>query len=205
MTKVILYHSVASRAVMPLWMLEELGISFEVRDTDIRSGKNKSADYLALNPMGKVPTLVDDGVIVTEVCAICLHLADKFAYGNLAPKIDDTRRGTYLRWSVFATTVLDPTINLPETSDADAAYHRGWGGFDTVIETIQTALTPGPYLLGDWFTAADVIFGGTLAFGLFNKKIPPRPTFTAYNDRLNTREGFKRAAARTWPSSLFAE
>lgn len=205
MSKLLLYHSVASRAVIPLWMLEELGVAFEIKDTDIGTGKSKVPDYLALNPMGKVPTLVDDGVVVTEAAAICLYLADKFAYGRLAPAVEDPRRGTYLRWSVFATSVLDPTINLPPTTDANEAHHRGWGAFDTVVDTIARALTPGPYILGDWFTAADVIFGGTFAFGMFNKKIPPRPFFISYNERLSSRDGFKRAAERTWPPSLVSQ
>ena len=190
---------------MPLWLLEELGVPFEVRDADIRTGKTKAAGYLALNPMGKVPTLVDDGTVITESAAICLHLADKFAYGRLAPTIEDPRRGIFLRWSVFATSALDPTINLPPTTDANDAHHRGWGDYNNVISTIGIALTPGPYLLGDWFTAADVIFGGTLAFGISNKRIPERPIFVAYNDRLGAREAFKRAAARTWPPERFKQ
>src|SRR5262245_22823980 len=151
-------------------MLDEIGIPFRIEDTDIRTAKTKTPAYLALNPMGKVPTLRDDGVVVTENSAICLYLADKFAYGRLAPRIEDPRRGNYLRWSVFATSVLDPTINLAPTRDAKDAYHFGWGMFDAVMDTIEKALTPGPYLLGDWFTAADVVLGGVFAFGMFNKK-----------------------------------
>jgi glutathione S-transferase len=199
--EIVLYHSVASRAFIALWLLEELGIPFRIEDTDIRTAKTPA--YLALNPMGKVPALEDGAVVVTENPAICLYLADKFAYGRLAPKIDDPRRGAYLRWSVFATSVLDPTINLPPTSDAKDAYQRGWGALDAVMDTVEKALTPGPYLLGDWFTAADVAFGGVFAFGMFNRKIPPRPIFTAYNERLNAREACKRAADRTWPPDLF--
>lgn len=205
MNEIVLYHSVASRAFIALWMIEELGVPFRLEDTDIRTVKTKAPGYLALNPMGKVPTLEDCDVIVTENPAICLYLADKFAYGRLAPRIEDPRRGAYLRWSVFATSVLDPTIHLPPSSDAKEAHNRGWGAFDTVMNTIEKALAPGPYLLGDWFTAADVAFGGTFAFGMFNKAIPARPAFTAYNDRLNARDAFKRAAERTWPPNLFKQ
>ena len=204
MSELVLYHSVASRAFIALW-LEELGVPFRLEDTDIRSAKTKTPAYLALNPMGKVPTLKDGGEIVTENPAICLYLADKFAYGTLAPKFDDPRRGTYLRWSVFATSVLDPTIHLPPTNDTREAHNYGWGAFDAVMDTIEKALTPGPYLLGDWFTAADVIFGGVFTFGMFNKKIPAKPIFTAYNDRLNARDACKRAAERTWPPDLFKQ
>jgi len=203
MDEIVLYHSVASRAVIALWLLHELSLPFRLENTDIRTAKTKTPAYLALNPMGKVPTLKDGDVIVTENPAICLYLADKYAYGRLTPKIDDPRRGAYLRWSVFATSVLDPTINLPVSSDPKDAYHRGWGAFDAVVETVEKALTPGPYLLGDWFTAADVIFGGVFAFGMFSQRIPSKPIFTAYYDRLNARDAFKRAAERTWPAELF--
>src|SRR5258708_28730968 len=172
MTELILYHSVASRAVMPLWMLEELGIPFRIEETDIRCGKSKNDSYLAINSMGKVPTLQDGETVVTESCAICLYLADRFGYGTFCPKVDDPRRGTYLRWSIFATSVLDPTINLPRSDDQEEAHHRGWGAFDAVVDTLEKALTPGPYLLGDWFTAADVIFGGMFAFAMFYNKNP---------------------------------
>jgi glutathione S-transferase len=203
MAELVLYHSVASRAFVTLWMLEELGIPFRIEDTDIRSGKSQTPSYLAINPMGKVPTLRDGETVVTESCAICLYLADRFGYGTFCPKVDDPRRGAYLRWSVFATSVLDPSINLPPSNDRQEAYHRGWGAFESVVVSLEHALTPGPYLLGGWFTAADVIFGGVFAFAMFNKKLPERPVFIEYHGRLNGREAFKRAAERTWPPSLF--
>jgi glutathione S-transferase len=201
MSELVLYHSVASRAVILLWLLEELAIPFQIVDADIRSGKCKKSEFLVINPMGKVPVLPDGTTVVTEVSAI--DLADKFAIGRLAPEIMDPRRGASLRWSVFASSVLDPTVNLSPSSDPKSAYDLGWGNFDAVVAAMEQALTPGPYLLTDWFTAADVIFGGMLSFGMFNKKLPERAIFSDYYRRLNARDAWKRAADRTWPPELF--
>ena len=97
-------------------MLGELGLEYAFETVDIRKGDQKRPEYLALNPMGKVPTLRDGDVVVTESVAICLYLADRYGYGTLAPRVDDPARGTYLRWSVFAGTVLEPVIALPRTT-----------------------------------------------------------------------------------------
>ncbi|MBL7099139.1 MAG: glutathione S-transferase [Alphaproteobacteria bacterium] len=113
MGKIVLYFSVASRSFIPLWMLEELGIPFDIADTDIRKRKHKRPEYLKINPMGKVPALSDDGVVITEAPAICLHLADRYGYGTFAPKIEDPDRGPYLKWMVFSTAVFEPAAWLP--------------------------------------------------------------------------------------------
>ncbi|MBS0470502.1 MAG: glutathione S-transferase family protein [Proteobacteria bacterium] len=199
---ITLYHSVASRSFVPLWLLEGLGIPFDVADTDIRHGRHKAPDYLKINPMGKVPALRDGDSIVTEVPAICLYLADRYGYGVLAPKIEDPRRGAYLRWTVFATAAFEPAAYLA-TRDAEQARHVGWGLQSTMLDTFEQALHPGPWLLGDMFSAADVVLGGVFAVAYFNKRIPSRATFDAYNARITERPAFKRASARTWPPELF--
>lgn len=199
---IALYHAVASRAFVPLWLLEELGVPFQIADTDIRAGRQKAPEYLKINPMGKVPALRDGAAIVTEVPAICLYLADKYGYGTLAPKIEDAARAAYLRWSVFSTAALEPAAYLA-TTDAEQARHVGWGLLDTMLETLEQALAPGPWLLGERFSAADVALGGIFAIAYFNKRIPERPAFAAYNARIGERPAFQRAAARTWPPELF--
>src|SRR3954465_13846414 len=105
---IVLFHHPFSRAAGVVWMLEEVGVPYELRHVDIMKGAQKEKDFLALNPMGKLPTLVDGDVVVTESAAIGLYLADRYAYGKLSPKVDDPKRGTYLRWSLFAPSVVEP-------------------------------------------------------------------------------------------------
>jgi len=197
-----LYFSVATRSFVPLWLLEELGTPYEIVDTDIRAGKHKAPDYLKINPMGKVPALEDDGAVVSEAPAICLYLADRYGYRVLAPKIDDPRRGPYLKWCVFATAVFEPATYLPPSTAKDS-QSIGWGNRDTALDMLEAALTPGPWLLGDQFSAADIVLGGLFAIAYFNKRVDQRPVFAAYNARVNARPAFQRAAEINWPPSLF--
>src|SRR5262245_5678010 len=132
MSEIVLYHSVASRSFVPLWLLLELGVPYRIENTDIRKGMQKAPGYLAINPMGKVPALKDGEAIVTEVPAINLYLADKYGYGTLAPRIEDPKRGAYLRWSVFTTAVFEPAAWLPPETE-EGARHVGWGQRDTVL------------------------------------------------------------------------
>src|ERR1700722_811673 len=103
---ITLYHSRASRAFAAYWMLEELGVPFKVKLVDITKGEQKHPDYLKLNPAGKVPTLTDGEVVVSENPAIAIYLADRYGYGALAPKIDEAARGAYLKWMGFSTAVV---------------------------------------------------------------------------------------------------
>ena len=109
---ITLYHSPASRAFIPYWLLEELGVPFDVVTVDIAKGDQKTPDYLAINPSGKVPALADGEAVISETPAIGIYLADRYGYGGLAPRIEDPRRGEYLRWMVYSQTVLDPVAEL---------------------------------------------------------------------------------------------
>lgn len=200
---ITLYFSVASRSFTAKWILEELGLPHRVKTIDLRKNEQKSADYLRINPMGKVPALTDGAAVVTETPAICLYLADRYGYGTLAPKIDDPARGAYLRWTVFSTAVFEPAIYLNEPKDAQAASGRGWGERDTVLDVVEGAVTRGPWLLGDRFTAADVMLGAVLSVAIFNKRFPERDVLNAYNARLAARPAYQRAADATWPAELF--
>src|SRR5687768_10929528 len=106
----VLHHHPFSRAANVVWMLEELGEPYELAWVDISKGGQKAPEFLRLNPMGKLPTLVDGDVVVTEGAAIALYLGDRYAYGKLAPKADDPRRGAYLRWTLFAPSVIEPGV-----------------------------------------------------------------------------------------------
>jgi glutathione S-transferase len=202
---ITLYHSVGSRAVVPLWLLLELGVAYRIADTDIRKKMQKTSGYLKINPMGKVPALDDGGVMVTEVPAICLYLADKYSYGTLAPTIEDPARGPYLKWMVFSTAVFEPGVWLPPAANARDASDFGWGHRDIMLDMLEAALTAEPWLLGDRFSAADIALGGIFAIAYFNKKIPERPAFAAYIARLSERPGFHRAREIAWPPELLKE
>lgn len=200
---ITLYGSVASRTFTARWMLEELGVPYRVEVVDIRNGAQKAPEYLRLNPMGKVPTLTDGAVVVTETTAICLYLADRYGYRSLAPAVDDDARGAYLRWAVFSTAVLEPAW---QTKAAGLpAFRHGWGDLATALNAARKAVEPGPWLLGDRFTAADVAFGATLTVGLFTQQIPADPILSAYNDRLSARPACKAASAANWPPELFPQ
>jgi glutathione S-transferase len=121
-------------------MLEELAVPYEAVAISIRDGDQKKAEYLALNPMGKVPTLTDGPVTVSENPAICLYLADRYGYETLAPRIEDSERGAYLKWIVFSTAVLEPAVATRELGAKLPAYHVGWGGYDAVVDVITRAV-----------------------------------------------------------------
>lgn len=199
MSDIVLYGSIHSRTFTARWVLEELELPYRVVDTDIRPGRQKAPAFLAMNPMGKVPAIVDDGVVVTETPAICMYLADRYGAGRLAPMLDDPRRGPYLRWAVFATAVLEPAIYLRDLGPEPAGV--GWGDYDRALNALETGLAEGPWLLGGMFSAADVALGAVLSVALFNKRIADRPVLAAYDSRLSARPAYKRAAEANWPMS----
>jgi glutathione S-transferase len=193
---VVLYHHPFSRAATVVWMLEEVGVPYELRFVDLLTGKHKLPDILALNPMGKLPILTDGSALVTESAAIGLYLADRYAPGRLAPHLGDPKRGTYLRWSFFAPGVIEPGLLAKASGWAYKEGQAGWGSHEAMIAAMQTALADRDYLLGSEFSMADIIFGGTLRFMLQFKMLEPLPVFVAYAERLGARPALQRADAR---------
>ncbi len=201
MSDITLYFAPATRAFTPLWLLEELALPYAIETIDLRKRQQKSPEYLRVNPMGKVPALKDGDVTVSENPAICIYLADRYSLGHMAPTLDDPQRGAYLRWMVFSTAVLEPAIYLPESNDPRGAMGRGWGKRQRVLDVLDAALSDGPWLLGERFSAADVMLGSQLSVALFNKRIDTPPaSFAAYDRRLTARPAYQRAAAASWPS-----
>jgi glutathione S-transferase len=205
---ITLYHSPASRAFTAYWMLEELGVPFEVATVDIRKGEQKDPAYLKLNPSGKVPTVTDGDTVVSENPAICLYLADRYGYGRLAPKIEDPRRGEYLKWMVYSTAVLEPVralhsagVSLPPAKPG--GFGTGFGDFEQVLAVLKGALSGRRYFLGGEFSAVDVMLGSVISTSLYNGELPDDPVFEDYNARLTCREAYQRAADATWPKWLF--
>ncbi|WP_298934139.1 glutathione S-transferase family protein [uncultured Ramlibacter sp.] len=189
------YHPY-SRAAGTLWALEEAGVACTLELVDIMKGEQKQPPLTGKNAMGKIPTLVDGDVVVTEAAAIALYLADRYAPGRLAPALEDPRRGTYLRWSFFAPSVIEPAVMAKNSGWEVKEMAAGWGNFESMIASAESAIAAGPYLLGEQFSMADVVFGGTLRFMMGFKQIEPRPAFTDYVARLDARPAFQRADAR---------
>jgi glutathione S-transferase len=194
----VFYYNPKSRASMVRWMLEEVGASYTQVLVDLEKGDHKTPEFLALNPMGKLPTIVHKGVVVTETAAIMAYLADAFPGAGLAPATSDPRRGAYYRWlffggSCFEPAMIDVMMKRPPVQKSMA----GWGDFDDVKAALKAALATGPYLLGDQFTAADVYIGSELNWSMMfgAPGIKDEPVFTAYVDRLKARDAFKRASA----------
>jgi glutathione S-transferase len=192
----VLYHHPFSRAANAVWMFEELEIPYELRYVDLAAGAQKSPEILALNPMGKIPILVDGDQVVTELAAIGLYLADRYGYGRLAPRVDDPQRGTYLRWSLFGPSVVEPGAVAKAAGWPFTEGQAGWGSYAAMLTTIERAVADRPYLLGDGFSMADLLLGGTLRYMLGFKMIEPRPAFMAYAERIGERPALKRAEAR---------
>jgi glutathione S-transferase len=193
---ITLHHHPFSRAANVIWMLEEVGVDYELRFVDLMKGAHKEPDVLALNPMGKLPILTDGDVVITESAAIGLYLADRYASGRLAPALDDPKRGTYLRWSFFAPSVIEPGLMAKAAGWSYKEGQAGWGNHAAMLDAIESALVPGPYLLGDEVSMADVIFGGTIAFMLGFDMLEKRASFVAYAERLGARDAKKRADER---------
>ena len=190
-----LYHAIPSRSSIARWMLEEVGEPYDIKLLDLRAGEGQTPAYLAVNPMGKVPAIDHDGVIITEAAAICTYLADAFPKAGLNVPVGDKRRGLYLKWLFFGPSCVEPAITdraFPRKEEAQRST-LGHGDYDTVIDVLAKGVAGGPYLLGGQFTAADVIIGSGLRWGMMFKLIPERPEFNAYVGRLNERPALKRA------------
>lgn len=193
---IVLYHHPFSRASNAVWMLEEVGVPYELRYVDIMAGGQKAKEIVALNPMGKLPVLTDGDAVVTELAAIGLYLGDRHAYGKLAPRVDDPARGTYLRWSLFAPSVIEPGAMAKMAGWTFREGQAGWGSYDAMLSAMESAIRDRAFILGDTFSMADVIFGGAIRYMLRFKMIEARPAFAAYAERLAARPALQRAEAR---------
>jgi glutathione S-transferase len=200
---IVLYHHPYSRAANVVWMLEEVGVPYELRWVDIMAGGQKSPEMLALNPMGKLPVITDGAAVVSESAAIGLYLADRYSAGELAPKLDDPARGAYLRWIFFAPSVIEPAAAAKPSGGNFNPGSVGWGTYEAMVGAVEAAIGKGPWLLGERFTMADVIFGGTLRYMLMFKMIEPKPAFEAYVARLDARPAYQRSAAKN--AAIMAE
>jgi glutathione S-transferase len=195
MADVILYTNPMSRGRIARWMLEEVGVAYDVQMLAF-GGTMKDAGYLGVNPMGKVPSIVHDGRIVTECAAICAYLADAFPSAGLGPT--DAERADYYRWMFFAAGPLEQALvnrSMGVVPTAQQEMMVGYGNYDHVVATLERAVAAHPYITGNRFTAADVYVGSHVMWGLQFASLPKLDAFVAYVDRLADRPAHVRASA----------
>ena len=194
--EIVFYTNPMSRGRIARWMLEEVGRPYRTVVLDYGTTM-KAPEYLAINPMGKVPAVTYRGVTVTECAAVCTWLADAFPEAGLAPALDDPARGTYLRWMFFGAGPLEAAVtakSLNLLAPAEKAGMAGYGSFEQVVDALETAVSgDGPWILGDRFSAVDVYLGSQIGWGLQFKSLPERDAFKAYAARLFQREASIRA------------
>ena len=181
-----LYYNPQSRAAIAKWMLDECGAAYEIVPIDFTKHEHKTPEFLKINPAGKLPALVDGDAKIFEGAAICLYLAEKFPEAKLAPKIGAPERGRYLSLMVYSTSQLEPAMGDSLLGVTHLAQ-RGWTDFETARNVIEGELGDGPYLFGDWFTAADVMIGSMFIWRRMFGGQPDRPKLEAYVDRLLAR------------------
>ena len=189
MNDLVFYTNPQSRGRIAHWMMEETGLPYETVWLEFGPAM-KSSEYLSVNPMGKVPALKHGSVVVTEAAAICAYLADRFPQSNLIPPAGHPARAAYFRWMFFAAGPVEQAVTakamgwqVPE----DKSGFVGFGSYNAVINAVETALLPGPYICGEQFTAADVYVGSQLGWGMMFGTIEKRPVFEAYVARLYAR------------------
>lgn len=192
------YHAPRTRSTAIRWMFEELGNpQHDLKVLNLSKGDHKTPWYMAINPMGKVPTLVHGGTVITEAAAIAMYLADLFPEAGLAPEIGDTARGTYLRWIVFNQAAVEPAVtDLALKREPGSPAMMSYGTYDATIDALTGALAKGPYILGNTFSAADVVIGSGVRWMLLFKLLPERDAFTSYAARLSARPALQRALAK---------
>jgi glutathione S-transferase len=196
--EIVFHHHPMSRGRIVHFMLEEVGAPYRIELRSFEKRDHKSPEYLAINPMGKIPAIEHRGTVVTEAAAICAYLADAFPAARLAPAFDDPARGTYLRWLFFAAACFEPAMvdRMLNRPPPEQPGRMGYGTYEQTLGVLESALAPGPFLLGDRFSAADVYVGSTIGFGFRSQSVEPRPVFLAYNTRVNERPAFKRMSAQ---------
>lgn len=184
------YHAPWSRSFSVLWLLEELGVPYEMELVDIRKGAPE--EYRRIQPSKKVPAIVHDGTVVTERAAITLYLGENFNGKGLAPKPGDPDRATYLMMLVYHDSVFDPVICAKVQGLTYASNDYPFGTFDDMVANLERILTQRPYIAGDRFTLADIIWGTGIDFTAnVLKALPLKPVFSAYLDRVTSRPTFQ--------------
>jgi glutathione S-transferase len=195
--RVTLYHSPHTRSTGALILLEELGAPYDLHVLNMKAGEQRQPAYLAVNPMGKVPALRHGDAIITEQVAVYLYLADMFPEAGLAPQIGDPLRGAYLRWMLFYAACFEPAVVDRAAKHEPAPQTMSpYGDYETMLNTVVAQLASGPYLLGERFTAADVLWGTALGWTTMFGLVPKLPEITAYVNRIGSRPAAAHVQAK---------
>lgn len=195
-SEILFFHSPNTRSGGTRALLEELGADYQMHVLNMKTNEQREPAYLAINPMGKVPAIRHGDALITEQPAVFLYLADHFSEAGLAPPVGDPLRGPYLRWLVFYGSCFEPAlIDKAMKREAAAPAMSPYGNYDTMLATLTEQLATGPWLLGDTFTAADVLWGTALNWTTQFGMVPELPVIRAYIDRVLARPAMQRAAA----------
>jgi len=191
--ELVLYTNPMSRGRIARWMMEEIGQPYRAEIVGFGEPM-KGAAYKAINPMGKVPALADGDATLAEAAAICAYVAERYPEARLAPPLGDPARAKYLYWLFFSPGCIEPAIVQLATKIEMNPVAAGWGEAQRVFDVLDAAVSKGPWILGDTFSAADIVIGSGLNFAVrMFKMVPPRPSFDAYLDRCAARPAFQRA------------
>jgi glutathione S-transferase len=201
---VVLFHNPQSRAAGVRILLEELNADYDLHVLNLKTGDSRKPDYLAINPMGKIPAIKHGDTLVTEQAAIYMYLAELYAEAGMSPAVGSPLRGPYLRWMVFYGSCFEPALVDRSMKREPAPQGTSpYGDYDTVVNTVKQQLAKGPWFLGDTFTAADALWGTALGWTTGFKLMPESPEVKAYLDRFNARPAVVRA--RTKDAELAAK
>ena len=189
-----LFWAPQTRSTRAIWMLEEAGLDYDLELVEIRSPERKdSKEFRQASPMGKVPALVDGEASMSESAAICIYVADRYASGALAPAADDASRGKFLYWSMYTPAVVEPAMSEKFNDVEPNRPRSGWGDFDSMIQTWEFGLDGRDWILGDAFSAADVMLGSSAIFLNMFGMLPESPVLHAYAERCQERNAYKKA------------
>ncbi|MBL8629722.1 MAG: glutathione S-transferase family protein [Rhodospirillaceae bacterium] len=191
--KVTVFHSPNTRSTGTVILMEELGVPYDLNVVNMKAGHQRKPEYLAINPMGKVPAVKNGDALVTEQPAIFIYLADLYPQASLAPALTDAARGPYLRWLVYYGSCFEPAVvdKALKREPAPLAMNP-YGDFDTMLKTLSDQMKRSQYLAGDKFSAADVLWGTAMRWMLAFKLVPETPEFVGYRDRIIARPSFKK-------------
>ena len=189
-----LYWSKQTRAARAVWMLEEAGVEYQLVDAAIGAeDRIDSEEFREASPMGKVPALVDGDVKMSESAAICLYVADRYSSGSLAPAVVDPARGKFLYWIMYTPAVIEPAMNEKFNEIEPNPHRSGHGSFELMIKTLEDGLGEREWILGDQFTAADVMLGSSVVFMQMFGMLEASPVLSAYADRCLARGAYQKA------------
>jgi glutathione S-transferase len=196
-SRIVFHHGPNSRSTSTLMLLEELGAQYDMHVLNLVAGEQRQPAYLKVNPMGKVPAISHHGQLVTERPAVFTYLADLFPEAGLAPGLTEPLRGPYLRWMAFYGSCFEPAVLDHYMKNAVAAASTcPYGSYEDVLAVVEEQLATGPWLLGERFTAADVLWANALDYTMGFGLVPRKPVFEAYVARVKVRPAIIRAAAQ---------